>query len=566
MNKDNDSRKVAIYSRKSKYTGKGESIENQIEMCKRKINYEYSDIDFNNDVLIYEDEGYTGYNMKRPNFQKLLKDIKDNKIKTIVFYKLDRVSRNVNDFSNLLNEFDRYNIKFFSVTENLENSTPTGRAMIMVVSIFAQLERDTIAERIRDNMMELAKTGRWLGGNAPTGYISEAIEKKTIDGKIKKLFKLIFVEEEIKIVKLIFNKFSEYKSLTKVETYLLQNDIKTKQNNTFQRWGIKNILTNPVYANADEEVLSYFKLNNGEIFTPEEEFDGKNGVMAYNKTEKKAIVGTIMKKDIKDWVIAIGKHKGIISGKEWVEVQELLLNNADKKYRQPLKNSALVSGIIKCLNCGSSMLPKVTQRKTSNGDLKFDYICDLKYKSRGIKCQCKNSNGNEVDSLVMDTIRNLTRPDSEFYQAIKKLTISTKIETNDITTEIRTLENTYRKNQTSIENLLDNLKYVDTSLVSDISKQVLELKQKNDEIEIELNVLNKNIPTEINDTETAGLVLKIMDTYIDEFDNLDLVTKRNLIRMFISSIQVDGEKLIINLIGAKDTKNEDTILLGDSSK
>ena len=101
-NKKKDDRKIAVYSRKSKYTGKGESTKNQIEMCKKKIAFQFDDIDLDNDIIVYEDEGFTGYNMNRPAFQKMLKDIRDNKIKVIAFYRLDRISRNVTDFSNLV--------------------------------------------------------------------------------------------------------------------------------------------------------------------------------------------------------------------------------------------------------------------------------------------------------------------------------------------------------------------------------------------------------------------------------------------------------------------------------
>ena len=152
-----DNRKIAIYSRKSKFTGKGESTHNQIEACKRKIELTFENVDLENDILIYEDEGFTGYNTNRPAFQKMLKDIRDKKIKAIAFYKLDRISRNVSDFSSLVIELDNYDVSFLSATESIENVTPSGRAMMFMISVFAQLERDTIAERIRDNMLELAK-------------------------------------------------------------------------------------------------------------------------------------------------------------------------------------------------------------------------------------------------------------------------------------------------------------------------------------------------------------------------------------------------------------------------
>ena len=282
-----DKRKIAIYSRKSKFTGKGESTHNQIEACKRKIELTFEEVDLENDILVYEDEGFTGYNTNRPSFQKMLKDIRENKIKLVAFYKLDRISRNVCDFSNLINELDNYDVSFLSATENIENVTPTGRAMMLMTSVFAQLERDTIAERIRDNMLELAKTGRWLGGMTPTGFKSEQVEYITVDGKKRKLFKLSQVESEVRIVKILFEKMRELKSQTKLETYLIQNDIKSKNNKPYTRWGIKNILINPVYAVADEDTLEYFKNLRIEIYADEKEFNGINGLMVYNKTEKK---------------------------------------------------------------------------------------------------------------------------------------------------------------------------------------------------------------------------------------------------------------------------------------
>ena len=147
----------AIYSRKSKFTGKGESIENQIELCKNQIINKYGS-DVADKILIYQDEGFTGYNTNRPEFKKMMNDIRDKKIKTVVVYRLDRISRNVSDFCDLKDEFNKYNVGFMSVTENFDTTSPMGTAMLMITSVFAQLERDTIAERIRDNMYELAKS------------------------------------------------------------------------------------------------------------------------------------------------------------------------------------------------------------------------------------------------------------------------------------------------------------------------------------------------------------------------------------------------------------------------
>ena len=158
--------KYVIYSRKSKFTGKGESIENQIELCKRYINLNFGE----EEILIYEDEGFSGGNLDRPNFRKMIRDSYTMNFTAIVVYRLDRISRNIGDFAKLIEDLGSRNISFISIKEQFDTSSPMGRAMMYIASVFSQLERETIAERIRDNMHELAKTGRWLGGITPTGY------------------------------------------------------------------------------------------------------------------------------------------------------------------------------------------------------------------------------------------------------------------------------------------------------------------------------------------------------------------------------------------------------------
>lgn len=564
-NKKKDDRKIAIYSRKSKYTGKGESTKNQIEMCKKKIAFQFPDVDLENDIIIYEDEGFTGYNMNRPDFQRLLKDIRNNKIKVIAFYRLDRISRNVTDFSNLVTELDNFGVVFLSATENIESITPSGRAMMFMSSVFAQLERDTTAERIRDNMIDLAKTGRWLGGNTPTGFDSEQIEKITIDGKKRKLFKLSDNDEMPSVITL-YKKMLELKSLTKLETYTIQNDIKTKNGKYFTRWSLKNILTNPVYAIADIDTLEYFKKFDVEIYAEEKDFNGNHGLMVYNKTEHKGKNKIVIKRDIEDWIISIGKHKGNIIGKDWVEVQNLLLKNSDMRYRKPSASNALLSGILRCSHCGSFMRPKLKNKTISeDGRRRFDYMCELKERSRKQKCDCKNINGLEADDLVMEKIKELANPNSLFYQSLKEISKNTFTEEYKNNEELKALRSSLSKNEKDINALLDKIKYIDIELLDDISKEIKSLKEQNIKIEKQIKDLTNTNYDEINDKDTSDLVLHVLDTYFNEFDNLDLNTKRNLIKLLVSSITTDGEDITINFIGARNIK-DDTFPTSEDSK
>ena len=93
---------IAIYSRKSRYTGKGESIGNQIDLCREYIRTHY---------VVFEDEGFSGGNLNRPDFKKMMTAAKERKFKAIVVYRLDRISRNISDFSSLIEELGRLGIK-----------------------------------------------------------------------------------------------------------------------------------------------------------------------------------------------------------------------------------------------------------------------------------------------------------------------------------------------------------------------------------------------------------------------------------------------------------------------
>lgn len=119
----------------------------------------------------YTDPGYSGANTNRPGLQSMLTDIKAGKIDKVVVYKLDRLSRSQKDTLNLIeDEFLKNNTDFISLNENFDTSSAFGRAMVGILAVFAQLEREQIKERMHMGMEARAKTGKWCGAKAPTGY------------------------------------------------------------------------------------------------------------------------------------------------------------------------------------------------------------------------------------------------------------------------------------------------------------------------------------------------------------------------------------------------------------
>lgn len=537
----------AIYSRKSKFTGKGESIENQIELCKNQLINKYNIKEEN--IKIYQDEGFTGYNTNRPQFQEMIKDIRNKKIKCVIVYRLDRISRNVTDFCNLKNEFIKYNTDFISVTENFDTSTPMGRAMLMISSVFAQLERDTIAERIRDNMYELAKTGRWLGGNTPLGYKSEKVETLSVDGKRKNLYKLDIVFEEAEIIKLIWNKMCELKSLSKLEVYLLQKGIKTRNGNNFTRFSLITILKNPVYVVADNKIKDFFEKMNVTIYeTGIEKCNGINGLLAYNKREE--LMGkTKSYKDITEWIIAVGKHQGIIPSQQFIKVWNLIENNKDKRCRVPRQNTSILSGIIRCKYCGNYMRPRLRNTVTIDNKRNFSYLCVLKEKSRKRLCKCKNINGIETDMIVIEKISELKLPTNMLINKIKLLINNKEKKSDKRINELQTLNTILSRNKRKVEALIDKMAIIDEELIADITAQIKSIKSKNLEIEKRIIELSKETEKEIDKDEVTVLALNIINKYMSSFDSLNIVDKRLMIKSLVNTIESDGENIYINYMG-----------------
>lgn len=541
----------AIYSRKSKFTGKGESIGNQIELCRQYILTHYGE-SFADSALIFEDEGFSGGNLERPQFQQMMKEAKKKKISAIVCYRLDRISRNIGDFANLIGELNHLEISFISIKEQFDTSSPMGRAMMYIASVFSQLERETIAERIRDNMHELSKSGRWLGGNTPTGYQSERVTSITIDGKQKKAYKLKRIPQEAKLVKRIYEKFLETGSLTQTETYLIQNGYKTKQGRLFSRFAIKAILSNPVYMIADQEAYQYLKEKKVELFADPADFKGTHGIIAYNRTLQKQGKAHEMK-DMEEWIVAIGKHEGLISGAEWVSVQRQLERNKSKNYRKPRSNVALLSGILVCGNCNHYMRPKLSGRYNDRGEQIYSYLCSMKEKSRMKCCAIKNADGNLLDRLVIEELKKISEDKKEFIRQLEEGRKLLKEEKQDYEQDVSRLEEELSLTEKDIDGLVTSIKVAGGTAAYDyIVRQIDELHKKKEQILSQIEVCKETaMGKELTDLE-FDLLKETLSNFEKTVDFMDVEQKRDAIRILVKRVVWDGETVHLYLYGSKE--------------
>ena len=533
-------KQFVIYSRKSKFTGKGESIENQIEMCRQYIATHFGQEEAEA-ALVYEDEGYSGGTLERPKFKKMMSDSEEIEFAAIVVYRLDRISRNIGDFAKLIEDLGNRHIDFISIREQFDTSSPMGRAMMYIASVFSQLERETIAERIRDNMHELSKTGRWLGGNTPTGYESESISNVTVDGKTRKACKLKVIPDELNLVKLIFDKFIETGSLTKTDEFLMNGHYKTKRGKRFTRFAIKGILSNPVYMIADEDAYNYLVENDVNLFSDKEAFDGKHGIMAYNRTLQRPGKAT-QEKPIDEWIVSVGKHLGVIPGATWVQVQKLLALNKSKNYRKPRSHVALLSGLIVCGKCGDYMRPKLSDRKTATGETIYTYLCTTKERSRSHVCNMKNANGNMLDAKVIETIKSFGKQSADMAKQITQTKKRISGNREGYEAELAKLRLQIEDNEKGIKAFVISLgKSEGTNAETYIIEQIDELHEKGETLKKRLSELEAIIQQhDLADIE-FDIIRQMLSSMGESIDSYTVEQKRAAIRTFVRKIVWDGE-------------------------
>ncbi len=547
--------KIAIYSRKSKFTGKGESIENQIEMCYDYIHKNMPNV-ADSDITVYEDEGFSAKNLDRPQFKNMMKDLETIHFDYIIVYRLDRISRNVSDFSGLVEDLNKKNVSFVCIKEQFDTSTPMGRAMMYIASVFAQLERETIAERVRDNMHMLAKTGRWLGGTSPLGYQSKQVEMVDENGKKRSYYKLVTDDSKSK-VELIFKKFLETQSMTATTAYLISNDIKSANEIDFTNFAVREILINPVYCEVSQESYDYFVNLGCQMCFNMDEVDGTYGFAVYNRKKSDNTGKRIGNNPPEEWIVALGRHTPLVLAKDWLHAQEIC--NINKKYsfhRKVHNKDSLLSGILYCANCGHKMRPKINSRTKADGTKSFFYMCEYKEFSRRSKCNVKNVNGEIIDQLVCESLFEYDVIGSVMYNKVEQIHNQIQNVNNNYVEELNNINNQINTVQAQIKNLMGNLMKTsnDDVLYDYIKSEINELDSKLKDLKAkQAEAVNKN--EVVNNFQLQyEFIRKTLHDFKESFDNLTVVQKREFLRTIISRVEWDGSDVDIFLYGTTQAK------------
>ena len=394
---------IAIYTRQSVDKKESFSIETQIDFCKNYINA----TPHTEPIEIYQDKGYSGKNIHRPDFTRMMADLESGKISKIVVYKLDRISRNLLDFMSMWQKFDEFKVEFCAVDDKFDTSSATGRAMLKISMVFAEMERETIQSRVKDNYYHRIQDGRWAGGPAPYGF-----KNGKINDKIPTLYK---IDDEISAVKLAFNHYEDdfSMSLGKVARLLENKGYQSRKRKTFDNVTIARILQNPVYAIADETLYKYFKMRKAKILNPIEEWNGTRAAAIVGK--RVANKNTRKYTDLSEQTVYLTNFKGVLPSRQYIKVQERLAQNQQIKRANAPTRMKELAGLLKCAKCEYAIKiyndPKLDCYK--NRGL---HDCDAQFKSVDFEELRKS-----IRTKVIEVLKTLAERVEENERGYKKI-------------------------------------------------------------------------------------------------------------------------------------------------
>ena len=390
--------KVAIYIRVStQYQVDRASLPVQREEL---INYARLLLNIN-DYVVFEDAGYSAKNTDRPDYQRMMARVRTGEFSHILVWKIDRISRNLLDFAAMYDELKRLGVTFVSKNEQFDTSSAMGEAMLKIILVFAELERNMTSERVSAIMLSRANDGVWNGGKVPFGY---AYDKEA------KQFSII--EDEAKVVTHIYDLYETVQSLVTVAKTLNEKGIRSRTGKPWNPTTVRTMLTNPFYA----------------------------GTYRYNyRDESKG--KTFSVKDEDEWVMVEDHHPAIVTRERQNHIAAILQSRqrgsvgSGETYQR--KNTHIFAGLLKCGCCGSTMVSTV-DRPRSDGWRPSVYICARR--RRFNDCQNKYVSDITIGPFILNFIANLFKASNSFGKSTSIETLEKKLLRGDVFAQVEHIE------------------------------------------------------------------------------------------------------------------------------
>lgn len=360
------SQKLAIYVRVSTHW----QVDKDSLQVQRRELIAYSEMVLGiSDYVIFEDPGYSAKNTDRPDYQRMMDRLRTGEFTHLLVWKIDRISRNLLDFASMHQELKDLGIAFVSKNEQFDTSTAIGEAMLKIILIFAELERNMTSERVTAVMLSRASNGQWNGGRIPYGYAYDKVEKKfSLD------------EQENKVYNTICNLYEQYQSVLYIVRYLNDSGIRTRGGKEWTCTTVHKILTNVFYTgsylyNVHSGGKGATKRNEGEWITMPNHHEPSIGQDRFQRIQ---------------FILKRNKRGGVSEGQTYVK-----------------KNLHVFAGLVRCGMCGANMSATLDRRR-ANGWRPSLYACS-KHRNNTSLCENKYVSDVTLGPFVINYIANIIR-------------------------------------------------------------------------------------------------------------------------------------------------------------
>lgn len=509
---------VAIYSRVStiEQAEEGYSIDEQerllIEWCK-KMDYEV--------YKCYADRGISGKDIKsRPALKELLSDAEEKKFQMVISWKINRISRKLEDVLKIVNLLENNNISFKSYSEPFETNTPAGKMQFQMMALIGEFERGTIAQNVKMGMCAKARAGEWCGGRV-LGYDLVQMEKQP--GAKRTKTKLVINEKEAEAVRFIFNEYGNGKGYKAITNQLNKIGYKTKLGNNFSVGSIREILTNPVY-------IGKVRYN-----------------VRQNWSEKR-------RRNINaNPIITDGIHEPIIEEGLWDKVQAIMESKKGKPSRI-YDGEYPLTGILKCPKCGAGMVISRTTNKLADGTKKrIAYYCCGAWKNKGTSvCNSNTIRVDKANEYVFNKLSELLSNEKMVETIVR-----------NVNKERHNKINPAKKELERIDKELEKIDRKKTKLFEAYEEEVIskeEFKERKDELNKRAKSLQEEkepLIVTLSDDVSEEIPYEFIKSILENFSKVltESATReqqKKLLHMIISEItinearEIDSIKLKIN--------------------
>ncbi len=434
---------------------------------------------------IYREEGKSGKNIDRSEYQRLLQDIKKGKINVLLCTKIDRVSRSLMDFYRLHELLEKHNVDFVSLNENWDTSTPMGRFGLKLTLAVAELEREQTSHRTQEKMQWRAEQGLWNGGQV-LGY--------DIDPENKGILKIN--PAEARIVREIFETYLKLRSFRRTARAINEEGHRSKAyrsrrghvhgNRKFTKSGLTHTLTNPVYIGK--------VTHHGKVYS--------------------------------------AKHQPIIDDALWKTVNEHIAANrvVRAKPREQKSHCFLLEGLVRCGQCGAFMTPSYSSGRSQ---VYFYYAC-TGTNNGADECKMRRVRADALENLITERLIEMGRDAALLKRILEEAERSSKSEL----ALIEERRDFHKQALVPVEQEIKNIvRFVAQGRASEALSQELErLEAQKREIEGELELLSLEAKEITNRTINAKFVQEGLGLFGEIWEHAEPGERKELMQLFIHKV------------------------------